>query len=81
MELIMTLGVFHDGFIFNAGLSPAQWRPIEQKDIDLLLLKPGFDAKVLTYICCLKKYGDGTYNMSFNTSLTFFVRWLQESQT
>jgi hypothetical protein len=55
----MAACVFHDGFIFNAGLSPAQWRPIEQKDIDLLLLKPGFDAKVLTYICCLKKYGDG----------------------
>jgi len=49
---------YHDGFLFNSSLHPSQWREMKKDEVELALLKQGFDNRALTYICCLRKYGE-----------------------
>jgi hypothetical protein len=55
----LCVGTYHDGFLFNSSLHPSQWREMKKEEVELALLKQGFDTRSLTYICCLRKYGEG----------------------
>jgi hypothetical protein len=87
LSVSLCVGTYHDGFLFNSSLHPSQWREMKKEDVELALLKPGFDTRSLTYICCLRKYGEGnTYTKSKSCFQTFknrmtkrfcwIIRWL-----
>jgi len=52
-----TACTYHDGFLFNSSLQRQQWRPLSDAEIDKTLLANP-DDKGMTYICCLRRYGE-----------------------